>query len=456
MKKPLITIILFYLLHYMFFITPSFSQVMAGGGEHSLILCNTGTVMSFGNNEFGQLGNGTTSSQQLTPVLVSGLNDVIAVACGSFHSLFLKNDGTVWACGNNYYGQLGDGTSTERHTPVQVIGLNDITAIACGSFHSLFLKSDSTVWACGYNEHGQLGDGTTSSQQLTPIQAIGLSGVTHISAGYYFSLFLKNDGAVWACGNNDYGQLGDGTTTELYIPTQIFNLIDITDISAGYYYSLFLKNDSTVWACGVNFFGQLGDGTTNDQYTPVIDSSLNGIIDIEAGYDHSMFLKNDSSVWACGNNTECELGDGTLIDRHTPVQVSISSDIIAIEAGAEHCLFLKNNDNVWACGANLSGELGDGTTTNRCTPIQGTELCQVTNATIFVNDIGLFIYPNPTFGKINVKTEDVELIEIFDLQGNKIFNCVINEIDLSQEPRGIYFIKVITKNKSIIKKIIKL
>ena len=123
------------------------------------------------------------------------------IAGGGEHSIALKSDGTVWAWGNNWVGQLGDGTTSHRSTPVQVSGLSGVIAIAGGGYHSIALKSDGTVWAWGWNEYGQLGDGTTSHRS-TPVQVSGLSGVIAIAGGGYHSIALKSDGTVWAWGNN--------------------------------------------------------------------------------------------------------------------------------------------------------------------------------------------------------------------------------------------------------------
>ena len=249
----------------------SFSQVIAGGVYHSLTRCSDGKVRACGYNFPGQLGDGTNTDQS-TPVQVTSLgNTVSTVAAGLLHSLFLKNDGTVWACGENADGQLGDGTNTSKNTPVLVTSLGTtVTAVAAGWGHSLFLKNDSTVWACGDNSFGELGDGTGIGR-TTPVQVTSLgTTVTAIAVGEYHSLFLKNDGTVWACGDNFFGELGDGTNTGKNTPVQVSSLANtVTAVAAGGVQSLFLKNDSTVWACGDNYYGQLGDGTTTDRSTPV-------------------------------------------------------------------------------------------------------------------------------------------------------------------------------------------
>src|SRR6266478_2923525 len=122
-----------------------------------------GTVSAWGDNSFGELGNGTNTTSN-TPVQTSGITGVTAIAGGGFHSLALKSDGAVWAWGYNGDGELGNGTNTDSNTPVQVLGpggvgfLTGVTALAVGCRHSLALKSDGTVWAWGYNGFGQLGN----------------------------------------------------------------------------------------------------------------------------------------------------------------------------------------------------------------------------------------------------------------------------------------------------------
>ena len=144
---------------------------------------------------------------------------------GPDHVLAVKNDGTVWAWGYNGYGQLGDGTTTEQNLPVQVPGLSGVItwARAAAAHHSLAVKGDGTLWAWGYNENGQLGDGTTT-RRPSPVQVGASPGVVAASAGNYHTLALKGDGTVWAWGFNGYGQVGDGTTTERHTPVQVSGL----------------------------------------------------------------------------------------------------------------------------------------------------------------------------------------------------------------------------------------
>lgn len=255
---------------------------IAGGSSRSLALKSDGTVWVW--------GDGTTTDSS-TPVQVNELSGIIAIACGRWHSLALKSDGTVWAWGYNEAGQLGDGTTTDSSTPVQVSGLSGITAISGGIVHTIALKIDGTVWAWGYNGYGQLGNGTTTNS-LIPVQVNELSGVTAISGMSWHNLALKSDSTVWAWGYNKVGQLGDGTTTRRLTPVQVNGLSGAIAISGGGWgtgYSLALKSDGTVWAWGNNEYGQLGDGTTTNSSIPVqAYINLAGRISISPG---SLFIK---------------------------------------------------------------------------------------------------------------------------------------------------------------------
>lgn len=297
---------------------------VSAGEYFSLFLKNDSTVWSCGNNPEGQLGDGTTIDKTI-PVQIIGLSEITAISAGHGHSLYLKKDGTVWACGRNSVGQLGVGTTTPYYTsPIQVSNLTNIVAISSGGWFSLFLKNDGTVWVCGINTNGQLGQGTTVNSSI-PIQITSLSGITAIEAGQDHSIFLKNNGTVWSCGLNDYGAIGVGTSTTMYkSPIQVSNISGISKIAAGSGFSLFLHNDGTVWGCGING-GNLGNtfSTANYSAIHVYTTTVNGITNFTAGESTSFFLKNNGTVLTCGSNQQGQLGVGTTTQQYViPVQTN--------------------------------------------------------------------------------------------------------------------------------------
>ena len=203
--------------------------IIACGTFSTILLKEDGTVWAWGSNSSGALGNGTNTNSS-SPVQVSGLTGVTAISAASDYNIALLQDGTVWSWGSNEYGGLGNGTKTNSNVAVQATELTGVMAIAGGSDHTLALKSDGTVWIWGNNSFGQIGDGTKNNEsskndpendQLTPVQVQGLTGVRAIAASRGHNLVLKDDGTVWAWGRNDLGQLGDGTNQERFTPVQV-------------------------------------------------------------------------------------------------------------------------------------------------------------------------------------------------------------------------------------------
>lgn len=244
---------------------------IAAGGYHTLAVESNKTVWAWGYNANGQLGDGGTT-RRLTPVQVGNLTGIVAVAAGDFHSLALKSDGTVYAWGANTNGQLGDTTLTGRPSPVQVAGLTGITSIDAQYNLSIARRSDGTVWAWGSNLYGEVGNGLPAFSQSIPVQVSGLTGMAGMAAGSQYSLGLKTNGTAWGWGLNSSGQLGDGTSTSPRLsPVQTADLTAITRIAGGggSGHSLALASDGAVWAWGTNNSGQVGDGTTSNRLAPV-------------------------------------------------------------------------------------------------------------------------------------------------------------------------------------------
>ena len=280
---------------------------------HSLILKTDGSLYTCGNNEFYQLGDGTKTNRG-TPVKI--MEDVASVSAGFSHSLIIKTDGSLWAHGENTLGELGDGTTIDRSYSVKV--MDNVVLASAGCEYSLILKSDGSLWACGANNYGQLGDGTTINK-TTPVKI--MDGVSYVSAGEAWSMIIKKDGSLWACGANNYGQLGDGTKINKTTPVKIMDdvLFVSTSCSWGEAFSMIIKKDGTLWACGQNKSGELGDGTNIDKLSPVL--IMSDVASVSAGHSHSVIVKKDGSLWACGNNKNGQLGDGTTSNSNSPVTV---------------------------------------------------------------------------------------------------------------------------------------
>ena len=345
---------------------------VAAAGDYTAVLKADGTVWAWGRNDNGQLGDGSFTARSI-PVQVTGLADVVQIAAGRFHMLARRSDGTVWSWGANNYGELGD-DGPNRATPARVAGLSAVVEIAAGAYHSLARTSDGAVWGWGANDYGQLGDGAPTELyrgRFQPTRVAGLGDVTQIAGGGYFSLALKSDGSVWAWGHNETGAVGDGTTATMRtVPTRVAGLASgVVQVSAGYWYSAALKNDGSVWAWGDGGSGQLGDGQYVSVLAPIqlpgLPPSTQRVV---AGFLHSFALASDGSVYAWGHNTTGALGDGTTVTRLTPTRANEVPAMSMVAVGGGHTVALRPDGTVMTWGDNAWGQLGNAALTFRSTP----------------------------------------------------------------------------------------
>ena len=274
---------------------------MAGGNTTSFYVTSDGKLYAMGRTYNGQLGNGIiTDSYTTTPVYVAP--DVVAVAAGvgGGHAFYLTSNLTLYAMGDNSYGQLGDGSSgpgNYKATPVQVA--TNVIAMAAGGGHSLYVTSDGNLYAMGNNSFGQLGDGTTTDRH-TPVYVA--SNVVAVAAGNWFSLFVTSKGDLYAMGGNSSGQLGDGTgAPNSYRATPVHVASNVVAVAAGAGHSLYVTKDGKLYAMGANAHGELGDGTTTNLYLP--KPIAYDVIAVAGGYDHSLYVTTDGHLCAMGWNT---------------------------------------------------------------------------------------------------------------------------------------------------------
>lgn len=360
--------------------TPSLvARNIAAGSLHNLVVLPDKTVKVWGHNAGGQLGLGSFSTQ-LTPQVITSanLNNVIAVSASGTQSFALQGDGTVKSWGNNMYGQLGLGNFTDRNTPqlIPAANLSNVVAIAVGSSHALALLADGTVKSWGHNLRGELGIGNTTAQntpQLIPVAS--LSNVVDIAAGADWSLAILADGTVKAWGGNAQGTLGIGNQIDQSVPQPIpaANLSNVVAVSAGYNHCLALLGDGTVKGWGYNIYGQLGLGFASlvvSSPQPIPQANLNNVVAVSAGDSSSYALLNDGTIKAWGSNASGKLGLGNLANQTTPQLIpaaSLSGGAV-IESGTNHALAVLSDGTVKAWGQGNYGQLGIGSTTSQTTP----------------------------------------------------------------------------------------
>jgi len=365
---------------------PTFAQApstnavaMDAGGRHACAVTAGGYVKCWGYNAYGQVGDGTNHNSRFVPVDVAGAGTpVAAVALGGFHSCAVTTSGGALCWGNNFDGELGDGTVVDRLTPVGVSGLGSgVAAVALGGYHSCALSVDGGVKCWGYNGDGQVGDGTTVTRR-TPVPVSGLgSGVVAITAGNKHSCALTSGGGVKCWGRNESGQLGDGTTAQRVIPVDVAGLgSGVTAIAAGSEHSCALTVAGGVKCWGENDDGALGDGTTIDRPIPTNVTGLgDGVAAIAAGWRNGCALTAAGGVKCWGDNGSGQVGDGTTTERTSPTDVvGLANGAIAIAAGDSYACALVAGGGVACWGENYAGQLGDDTTTMRKTPVSTSTL----------------------------------------------------------------------------------
>ena len=295
------------------------------GGYHNLILKNDDTLWGCGYNGHGQLGLGDTNSRTTFTQIITNADNIKQVYCGNYYTIILENDGTLWGCGDNSYGQLGLGDTNNRITFTQITtNTDDIKEIYCGAYHTFILKNDGTLWSCGGNNYGQLGLGDTTNRTTFTQVTTNADNVKSVYCGYYHTFILKNDGTLWSCGFNDYGSLGLGDTGYRTTFTQVTtNADDIKEVYCSFYHTIILKNDGTLWGCGYNGDGQFGLGNIGSSTTfTQITTNADNVKEIYCGRNYTIMLKNDGILWSCGFNDYGQLGLGDTTSRITFTKVT--------------------------------------------------------------------------------------------------------------------------------------
>ncbi len=361
---------------------------IAAGNQHALVLQANGSVWAWGDNRKGQLGDGTDVNRPAPVQVLKPGSGVIQIAAGKFFSLALKKDGSVWGWGDNQWGQLGDGTDVNRSAPVQVLAPgSSVVSIAAGADFAYALKKDGSVWAWGYNSAGPegpylsigplgpitVGPAATPHYYLrSPFHLLSArSGIVGIVAGGNFAIARKADGSVWGWGHNDFGQLAGGGANVSQWPQAKLMEPDagVVALAAGNRHSIALQANGGVWAWGDNRKGQLGDRTTDNKASPVqaiVPACGYGqdtpmmrargcagatVVAIAAGKFFSLALEKDGGVLAWGDNQRGQLGDGTTDSKSSPVQVlAPGSAVVAIAAAGSGSLALKADGSLWQWG----------------------------------------------------------------------------------------------------------
>ena len=331
-------------------------------------------LWTWGRNSYGHLGDGTTVNKSSPVQTVAGGTNWKQVACGTNFTAAVKNDGSLWFCGYNWFGQLGDNTRTHKSSPVQTIaGGNNWKSVACGYAHNATLKTDGSLWVWGLNTKGQLGDGTTTHKS-SPVQTIaGGTNWAQVACGYDHTAAIKNDGSLWLCGYNRQGQLGDNTRVDKSSPIQtVAGGNNWAQVACGNWFTAAIKTDGTLWTWGYNASGQLGDGTVVAKSSPIQTvAGGNNWKSVACGTYSTAAIKNDGTLWLWGCNPYGQLGDNTVVYKSSPIQtVAGGTNWRSVASGINHTAAVKIDGTLWIWGLDNYGQLGDGTVVAKSSPIQ--------------------------------------------------------------------------------------
>ena len=334
-------------------------------------------LFSTGGNNNGQLCDGTSTDRSSPVQTIAGGTTWKQVATSfAGTTAAIKTDGTLWTCGYNADGELGDNTIVSKSSPVQVVG-NATTwkQVDTGRFHTTAIKTDGTLWIWGYNLYGQLGDSTLVLKS-SPVQTIA-SGTTwkQVAGGQWHTSAIKTDGTLWSWGNGGYGQLGDSNLLTIRSsPVQTIALgNNWKQVSCGGFHTAAIKNDGTLWAWGQDSFGQCGNTVRITRRSSPIQTSATGTNwkQVSCGYQFTMAIKTDGSLWSWGNNGFGQLGDSTIVHKSAPVQViGNATNWKQVSCGKIHHAAIKTDGTLWTCGYNINGQLGDSTDIRKSSPVQ--------------------------------------------------------------------------------------
>ena len=359
---------------------PSHAQVVAGYANTCLVL--EGVLRCWGDNRYGQLGDGTTLGPRTTPFVVPGLGPVAEVNLGA-GTCVRHVDGTVKCWGDNVYGEVGNGvTSWPSKAPVlvptSVLGIENAVALAPGiSSHNCAQLGNGTVACWGNDAEAFDEPGKVGRDQPIPVVVHALEGAKSVSKGNDYTCALFADGSVQCTGYNLHGELGEGTSGgghSVFGP--VVDLPNAVAIKCGDLHTCAIVSDRTARCWGDNERGELGIGTVSPsdspETRPVVVKGLGSVKELALGELHSCALLFDGSVQCWGANGVGSLGDGTTTNRSAPGPVPGLSNVFQITAGGGHTCALTADGRLFCWGFNKYGQLGDGTTLDRHVPTEVT------------------------------------------------------------------------------------
>ena len=331
------------------------------GLVHTITISDDGVAHAFGRNNRGQLGLGHNIDVVCIPTPIANLPQIKQVSCGWYFTVCVDVEGFIWSFGENSWGQLGTGNTTSYNIPQKILNIPPARSVACGS-HTLIITNDDNLWSCGFNKYGQLCLENAAERQST-FQKTSFSNIIRVSAGIYHSLFQNISGEIYSCGRNGNGLLGLGHFNDQITPSLIPNLpSNIVRFVCGYYHNLFLDSEGNVFSVGENFSGQLGLGHNSDQNVLNQIPNIPPIQTISCIGSSSFLIDIEGNIWSFGNNEKGLLVHGDTKSRNIPTKIEGLKDIQQVSYGfcGFHFLAKDSQNKIFVGGYNYFGQLGTG------------------------------------------------------------------------------------------------
>lgn len=338
------------------------------GDQHACVVTG-GRLYCWGDNTYGQLGDGTTIPRA-GPVMVALPTAVLAVSAGGAHTCALTADSTAWCWGENGSGQLGDGSTVSRLDPVPVALGAKAGAISAGLSHTCAITAGGNLWCWGRDNKGQLGDSVTHELSAYPV-LVGNHPwpALQVDAGDAHTCMVDVTLYAWCWGDNSVGELGDGTTTSRETPVQVAGGQRMFAVSAGGAHSCGLLTGNGLACWGLNASGQLGIGASSGPRLMPVVVMLGLYVGVSAGNSHTCVVKDDGSAACWGDGVSGQVGDGAELPRVVPAAVVGAPPLRQITAGLAFTCGVTTTTGAPLCwGDDAVGQVGDGTATGLWSP----------------------------------------------------------------------------------------
>jgi len=414
-------------------------QKVSAGDGHTLAIKDDGTLWAWGGNILGGVGDGTNINRDY-PVMIGTDNDWVEISAGNLSSFAIKEDGSLWAWGYNAHGILGNGNQANQFYPIRIGFDNDWSKVSFYGPGTMALKTNGTLWAWGI-------DANFFASNI-PVQINGTENWKSIIAGINHRGALTVDGALWMWGENDWGQIGNGTTEDQATLTKIDSTSVWKQIALGFDNSWGIKEDGTLWTWGINSVGAPADPTLWTLTTPTQITTDNDWAYVIAGDANVIALKDDGTLWAWGTNQFGQLGIGDTSQYITiPTEIGNDDDWILPIGTRLHNFAFKNDGTLWAWGWNSIGQLGNANSQNQYSPVKINCIISEINPQP-ISGFEIHLFPNPSTELVKIRcttpiTSNILWI-MYDQLGREMRKTVLPagkqviQVGVEAIPSGLY------------------